>query len=195
MGESQCGQASSVGDESANPAAAQDSIALVEHDGLARSDAKLWLIEVDVNSLPLDADFGAGRFVTVTDLGVATETGGNVRNEPIRAIGIQFLTGQIVVRPQDNASRGRLDGHDKSRRTEGDSQTPPLTDEEVMTAVVPAEHGAGRGDEFARQVVVESTILADKARVIVVGNEADFLAIGFVGDAQAGLAGQLADRR
>ena len=51
---------------------------------------------------------------------------------------------------------------------------------------------AGRVDQFARGVGL-SSIAADETGIVVIGDKADFLAVGLVGDSQSRPAGDVAN--
>ena len=57
---------------------------------------------------------------------------------------------------------------------------PPLPDRELLHALVPSHHPAIRGDNRAGSIL-RRTILANEASMVLVGNEANLLAIGLFG--------------
>ena len=86
-----------------------------------------------------------------------------------------------------------LDAHHEARLAERHAQPLALTNRELLKPSVLAQHLAGSIDEFP-SCVLFATIASDESRVVIVGDEADFLGVGLVGGLDARLPGHLSNR-
>src|SRR5207302_820952 len=88
------------------PAAAQDAIAFVKDDRLARSDGALRLLEVYAGAaVRAGHDSRGGSSVAVADLGVANERLGGWIDKPVDARGTQGWGEQLVPFPNNHGVR------------------------------------------------------------------------------------------
>src|SRR5262245_56610862 len=107
---------------SADPAAPQNAVAIVEHDGLARRDTVLRLRELDADAgVPRAFDFSALGGVPVANLCRALELPRDV-DQPVEAIGLEGVSRQLFARADHHLPGVRPDADDVARRTEGDPQ-------------------------------------------------------------------------
>ena len=99
---------------------------------------------------------------------------------------------QVCLGTYDDAPGIGFQADDELGRAAGQTQAAPLSDGEVLDALVPPQHVAGGVHDVAGLFV---SALAQELAVVAGGNKADVLAVGLVGVGKAGVGGQLADFR
>lgn len=115
-------------------------------------------------------------------------------HEPVGGGGCEFDAVEFLAGPQDDPARIGLDSHDIARFAEGQAEAFSLADGIGFVAGMAAYDLPGGGDEIAGGFAAPPPF-ADETSVILVGDEADFLAIGLLSYAEIQLVGHAADFR
>ena len=117
---------------------------------------------------------------------------------PARPDALDAVDGELLARADGHRAGDRLDVEDVARLAvvggPADPQALALADGEPEGAVVAAEHLAARVvDESRRRQRAGPQLLAQPAGGVAVGDEADVVAVGLVGDLQAAALGLVPD--
>ena len=184
------------GEDFVDPAAGEEDVVVVEDDGLAGGDGMLRLLEVETEFVGGgDGRNGGLGGVIVTDFGGAKDgvTGG-VRSwgEPIGLVGDEGAAEEGVFVADGDLVGVGVDVDDVDGVAKGEADAFALADGEMLVAGVLADDLAGGVDDLAGAEGIRGSAL-DEGGVVLVGNEADFLRIGFVVDGEFEVEGDLSD--
>ena len=114
--------------------------------------------------------------------------------QPVDPVECHAGLGQRRPRPDDDAAALGLEPDDIERIAAADAQTPALADGVAANTVMAPEHGAAEIDDIAGKRGVRPK-LVDDGGIIAVGDEADVLAVGLLGDGEAEAFGEFPGRR
>ena len=182
-----------------DPAAADDDVSVVEDDGLSGRDGDLRRVEDDLRAAvaewrgrwPAPPD-GDGESARSTRSGAV---GRRRRSSSRRTPSASSARATTSGRRRPAAPPAAAPARTAASPVGDELQAEPLAlaDREAVDAVVAAERRgrARRRTPVARRV---RALLRRRTRVVVVGDEADLLAVRLVGDRQAAAPRVLADR-
>ncbi len=150
------------------------------------------LVEFDLDLIVVSqADISRGCLMPVTNLNVTTKLLRNV-DQPVQSISGQRSPSQLFPRPNHYLFAFRLKSDHIPWLAECDAKAFALTDGKSFVAVVLSNDRARRVDNLTGGVLL-SAVSLKKFGVVVIWNEADFLAVWLVEDSQAGFLRFLAD--
>ena len=116
--------------------------------------------------------------------------------DPVDPLHLEPARKQILLLADHHRARLRQQLHDVERPRRSNADPAALPDREVVNPLVPPDHLPARGDDRAGQRrLVEPRLLAQKAPVVVVGNEADLHRIRLLRHRNPQLACQRPHRR
>ena len=184
-----------VTNQSADPAAAENSIAGVKDDCLAWSGGELWLVEGHFDSVVgEDIDFCRRGAVAVSDLSFAAEAAGNIVDQPVEPVAFQRVATELFSRADHHAASLRFEADDVTRFSESQAEPLALSDGEAFVAFVATEDRPDGVDDFARGILL-SSVTFEEACVVVVRDETDLLTVGLVVNSESRLLSLLANIR
>jgi len=111
--------------------------------------------------------------------------------QPVDVADAEAVPEQGLARTDDHAPGFGLDPRDVQRLVRGDAETPALADGEPGDAAVAAHYGAMAVNDVAGLEGLGTQGLDDPG-IAAVGDEADVLAVGLLGDGEPEAAGDAA---
>src|SRR5260370_4945635 len=136
---------------SADPAAAEDDVAVVENSGLAGGDGALRGVERDARDGNVERLDGGGRgLVLVADFGEGAKRGGRLfARNPIHSFDFADGLPEDIVFADDDAVLLRINREDVEKLVPGQAEALSLADRKIVNPVVASRHAAVFGDGFA----------------------------------------------
>src|SRR5258708_5987968 len=183
---------------SADPAAAEDDVAVVENSGLAGGDRALWGIEHDARDGGTERlDCGGRGLVLVADFGEGAKRGGRLTaGNPIDAFDFAYRLPEDIVFADDDAALLRINRENVEGLAGGKAEALALADRKIVNAVVAADHVAVLVDDFSFSALQGNSALLrirpDELDIVAGGHEAQLHAFRLFRDRQVGAAGQSA---
>src|SRR6266852_5277203 len=146
---------------SADPAAAEDDVAVVENGGLAGGDGAWWSVESDARSGGVERLDGGGRgFVLVADFYEhAQGGGGRLAGNPVQAFDFADCLSEDIVFADDHAVLFRINQENVEGFAGSEAQALALADGEIVNAVVAADHFAILAYDFAFTILQRNSAL------------------------------------
>jgi hypothetical protein len=148
-------------DSLAEPPAAQDSIAIIKHRALPRSDSTLRRIKGHANSRGIKRlNRGTRGSVLVADFhGSAKRRARAVERDPIYLLDFACRGAQRLIVAHDDAIILAVDSQHVKRLARRESQSLALADREIMDAIVTANDRAFFSYDVAASIRQRSAIL------------------------------------
>src|SRR5258708_22820104 len=127
---------------SADPAAAEDDVAVVENSGLAGGDGALRGVECDARDGGAERlDCGGRGLVLVANFREGAKRGGRlIAGNPIDAFDFACRLSEDIVFADDDAVLLRINREDVEGLAGGEAQALALADRKILNAVVAADH-------------------------------------------------------
>src|SRR5260370_6410170 len=181
---------------SADPAAAEDDVAVVENSGLAGGDGALRGIECDARDGDAERLDGGGRgLVLVADFCEGAKRGRRlIARNPIHAFNFTYRLSEDIVFADDDAVLLRINREDVERLAGGEAQALALADCKIVKAAVAGDHRARLVGDFSFSALQGNSALLrirpDELHVVAGGHEAQLHAFRLFPDRQVGWAGQ-----
>src|SRR4051794_39351879 len=169
---------------SGDPAAADNNVAIIEDDGLPRSDRALLNIKGHEYFVPGSFDGRVRCFMAMADLRLHPHWVPKLRNrDPVQLARAQRLRHQLISAAHHDLALSAIDLQNVKRIARRDAKSFALPHGEVVYAVMLADDVAIRRDQLARGVRQGLArlfqISIDELGVIAAGDEADLLRVGF----------------
>ena len=147
--------------ESVDPAPAQDLVTPIADRGLPGGNPVARFQEFHAESIVRQSlHDGRHRHAAVANLHLAPETLLG-REEPVRPAGGKLVPGKLVPGAEDHFAALRVDAHDVAGFAQRDPKALPLSDRELLYALVPPYDPSVRGDNLPGSVL-RGTILRMK---------------------------------
>src|SRR5712692_6238452 len=145
----------------ADPAAAEDDVAVVENRGLAGSDGALRRVEPDAREGGVQRLDGGGRGrVLVADFGEGAKRRGRlIARNPIHAFDFAYCLSENIVFANHHAVLLRINRKNIERLASGEAETLALSDGKMVDAIVAADHVAVLVDDFAFAILQRNSAL------------------------------------
>lgn len=176
-----------------NPATAEDTVAVIEYDGLPWCDAELRFIERHSEFAVDRLRYGRSGLMPVAYHCIAFDTAGQVRNQPVQAVSLKFCAGEVFAVADDDLLRVAVNPNDEPWFTECDPETLALSDRKSLEALMLSHDFTTGCDKFTSRILF-APITFDEACIVVVRDEANFLAVGLVRVSKSCVPRQIADR-
>src|SRR5258708_23829013 len=140
---------------SADPAADEDVVAVVENSGLAGSDGALRGVEGDARDSGAERlDRGGCRFVLVADFGEGAKRSGRLfAGNPIDAFDFAHCLSQDIVFADDDAVLLRINRENVKGLAGGETEALALADRKIVNAVVAADYVTLLVDDFSLAIL------------------------------------------